>query len=159
MKQMWKRVLIVSGALMLTLALAAPAFADEPAQAGPAAAVDAVEDQGEGMTTGMKAIAVALAIGIAAGGGGLGILPGLLFRFLPGLFLGFLFGLRFLLGLGLRLLVRLVLCGRGGRGGFRRGGLVFRIRGGAEGRGEDQAEKARRHEEGGAGPEKAGGKA
>ncbi len=93
------------------------------------------------------------------GGGGLGILPGLLFRFLPGLFLGFLFGLRFLLGLGLRLLVRLVLCGRGGRGGFRRGGLVFRIRGGAEGRGEDQAEKARRHEEGGAGPEKAGGKA
>ena len=73
MKQMWKRVLIVSGALMLTLALAAPAFADEPAQAGPAAAVDAVEDQGEGMTTGMKAIAVALAIGIAAGGGGIGL--------------------------------------------------------------------------------------
>ncbi len=73
MKQMWKRVLIVSGALMLTLALAAPAFADEPAQAGPAAAVDAVEDQGEGMTTGMKAIAVALAIGIAAGGGGIGM--------------------------------------------------------------------------------------
>lgn len=73
MKQMWKRILIVSGALMLTLALAAPAFADEPAQAGPAAAVDAVEDQGEGMTTGMKAIAVALAIGIAAGGGGIGM--------------------------------------------------------------------------------------
>ena len=73
MKQMWKRVLILSGALMLTLALAAPAFADEPAQAGPAAAVDAVEDQGEGMTTGMKAIAVALAIGIAAGGGGIGM--------------------------------------------------------------------------------------
>ena len=73
MKQMWKRILIVSGALMLTLDLAAPAFADEPAQAGPAAAVDAVEDQGEGMTTGMKAIAVALAIGIAAGGGGIGM--------------------------------------------------------------------------------------
>ena len=73
MKHMWKRILIVSGALMLTLALAAPAFADEPAQAGPAAAVDAVEDQGEGMTTGMKAIAVALAIGIAAGGGGIGM--------------------------------------------------------------------------------------
>ena len=73
MKQMWKRILIVSGALMLTLALAAPAFADEPAQAGPAAAVDAVEDQGEGMTTGMKAIAVALAIGLAAGGGGIGM--------------------------------------------------------------------------------------
>ena len=69
MKQMWKRILIVSGALMLTLALAAPAFADEPAQAGPAAAVDAVEDQGEGMTTGMKAIAVALAIGSGIGMG------------------------------------------------------------------------------------------
>ena len=69
MKHMWKRILMVSGALMLALALAAPAFADEPAQTGPAAAVDAVEDQGEGMTTGMKAIAVALAIGIAAGGG------------------------------------------------------------------------------------------
>ena len=73
MKHMWKRILMVSGALMLALALAAPAFADEPAQTGPAAAVDAVEDQGEGMTTGMKAIAVALAIGIAAGGGGIGM--------------------------------------------------------------------------------------
>ena len=73
MKHMWKRILMVSGALMLALSLAAPAFADEPAQAGPAAAVDAVEDQGEGMTTGMKAIAVALAIGIAAGGGGIGM--------------------------------------------------------------------------------------
>ena len=73
MKHMWKRILMVSGALMLALALAAPAFADEPAQAGPAAAVDAVEDQGEGMTTGMKAIAVALAIGLAAGGGAIGM--------------------------------------------------------------------------------------
>ena len=73
MKHMWKRILMVSGALMLALSLAAPAFADEPAQAGPAAAVDAVEDQGEGMTTGMKAIAVALAIGLAAGGGGIGM--------------------------------------------------------------------------------------
>ena len=73
MKHMWKRILMVSSALMLALALAAPAFADEPAQAGPAAAVDAVEDQGEGMTTGMKAIAVALAIGLAAGGGGIGM--------------------------------------------------------------------------------------
>ena len=73
MKHMWKRILMVSSALMLALALAAPAFADEPAQAGPAAAVDAVEDQGEGMTTGMKAIAVALAIGIAAGGGAIGM--------------------------------------------------------------------------------------
>ena len=72
MKHMWKRILMVSGALMLALSLAAPAFADEPAQAGPAAAVDAVEDQGEGMTTGMKAIAVALAIGLAPGGGGIG---------------------------------------------------------------------------------------
>ena len=73
MKHMWKRILMVSSALMLALALAAPAFADEPAQAGPAAAVDAVEDQGEGMTTGMKAIAVALAIGLAAGGGAIGM--------------------------------------------------------------------------------------
>ncbi len=72
MKHMWKRILMVSGALMLALSLAAPAFADEPAQAGPAAAVDAVEDQGEGMTTGMKAIAVALAIG-PAGGVGIGM--------------------------------------------------------------------------------------
>jgi F-type H+-transporting ATPase subunit c len=73
MKQMWKRILIAGGALMLTLALAVPAFAAEPAQADPAAAVDVVEEQGEGLTTGMKAIAVALAIGIAAGGGGIGM--------------------------------------------------------------------------------------
>ena len=70
MKQMWKRILILSGALVLLLALAAPAFAAEPAQAEPAAA--SAEEDG-GMTTGMKAIAVALAIGIAAGGGGIGM--------------------------------------------------------------------------------------
>ena len=73
MKQMWKRILTVGGALMLTLALAGPTFAAEPLQTDPTAAVDAVEEKGEGLTTGMKAIAVALAIGIAAGGGGIGM--------------------------------------------------------------------------------------
>jgi len=64
MKQLLKRILVLSGALVLTLALALPAFADsEPAPEDAAAAVQ--EDGG----IGMKAIASSVAVGIAAAGG------------------------------------------------------------------------------------------
>ena len=71
MKQLIKRVLGLSGVLVLALALALPAFA-----AGtPADSADtetAVEAQADN-TIGLKSIAVGLAIGIAAGGGAIGM--------------------------------------------------------------------------------------
>jgi len=64
MKQLLKRILVLSGVLVLTLALALPAFADnEPAPEDGTAAVQ--EDDG----IGMKAIASSVAVGIAAAGG------------------------------------------------------------------------------------------
>ena len=69
MKQMLKRILILSGALVLALALAAPAFAAEaPAAEGEGAA--AVQQDN---TIGLKAVAAGLAVGIAAAGGGVGM--------------------------------------------------------------------------------------
>ena len=68
MKQMLKRILVLSGALVLMLALAAPAFAAE---------VPAAEDEStvvqQDNTIGMKAVAAGLAVGIAAAGGGVGM--------------------------------------------------------------------------------------
>ena len=66
MKHLWKRILILGGVLVLSLALAAPAFADASAPEGDTAAVS--ETQADN-TTGMKALAAAVAIGIAAAGG------------------------------------------------------------------------------------------
>ena len=69
MKQMWKRILILSGALVLALSMAAPAFAAEaPAADGESAA--AVQQDN---TIGLKAVAAGLAVGIAAAGGGVGM--------------------------------------------------------------------------------------
>lgn len=69
MKHLWKRILILSGVLVLSLALAAPALAaGEPAGGETAEAVEQADN-----TVGMKAVAVALAIGIAAAGGGVGM--------------------------------------------------------------------------------------
>ena len=65
MKHLWKRILILGGVLVLTLALAAPAFAAaEPARGEGTETVEQADN-----TTGMKAIAAAVAIGIAAAGG------------------------------------------------------------------------------------------
>lgn len=69
MKHLLKRILILGGVLVLSLALMAPALAAAPAGDEPSAAETQVVDN----TTGLKAIAVALAIGIAAGGGGIGM--------------------------------------------------------------------------------------
>ena len=68
MKQTLKRILILSGALVLALVLAAPAFAaGEPAADGGEAVVQ------EDSTIGLKAVASGLAVGIAAAGGGIGM--------------------------------------------------------------------------------------
>ena len=68
MKQMLKRILILSGVLILALALDAPAFAEgEPA----AGAEDAVVQ--EDNSIGLKAVAAGIAVGIAAAGGGVGM--------------------------------------------------------------------------------------
>ncbi len=64
MKQFMKRILILSGALVLALSLMVPAFAAEaPAADGEASLVQVNN------TIGFKAIAAGIAVGIAAAGG------------------------------------------------------------------------------------------
>ena len=64
MKQLMKRIFVLAGALVLTLSLAAPAFAAEaPAAGGETAAVQ------EDNTIGLKAVAAGIAVGRAAAGG------------------------------------------------------------------------------------------
>ena len=71
MNKLWKRFFVLAGALVLTLALALPAFAaDTPAQ--PADDTAAVEVQADN-TIGLKAVAAGLAVGIAAAGGAIGM--------------------------------------------------------------------------------------
>ncbi len=68
MKQLMKRILVLAGALVLTMSLAAPAFAaGEPGADGETAAVQ------EDSTLGMKAIAAGIAVGVAAAGGAVGM--------------------------------------------------------------------------------------
>ena len=71
MKHFLKKILVLGGVLVLSLALAAPVLAAPEAPAGdePAAVAESQADN----TVGLKSIAVALAIGIAAGGGGIGM--------------------------------------------------------------------------------------
>ena len=73
MKQMLKRILVLSGALVLALVLAAPAFAEapiEPADGNGSTTQTAVQQDN---TIGLKAVAAGLAVGIAAAGGGIGM--------------------------------------------------------------------------------------
>ena len=66
MKKLLTKILVLAGALVLTLSLAAPAMAaDAPAQGEDAAQSQAREDG----TVGLKAIAAGIAVGIAAAGG------------------------------------------------------------------------------------------
>ena len=69
MKKLLTKILVLAGALVLTLALAAPAFAaDTPAQGE-----DTAQSETEGGSTiGLKAIAAGIAVGIAAAGGAVG---------------------------------------------------------------------------------------
>ena len=71
MKHFLKKILVLGGVLVLSLALAAPVLAAPEAPAGdePAAVAESQTDN----TVGLKSIAVALAIGIAAGGIGMGL--------------------------------------------------------------------------------------
>jgi len=65
MNNLLKKITALAGALMLTLALAAPAFAAE----APDAAEPAAQAQEEGGSIGSKAIAAGLAVGLAATAG------------------------------------------------------------------------------------------
>ena len=70
MNQLLKKILVLAGAALLTLSLAAPAFAaDAPAANEPAAQAETQE----GSTVGLKAIAAGIAVGIAAAGGAVGM--------------------------------------------------------------------------------------
>ena len=70
MNKFWKKALALGGALLLTIALAAPAFAaDAPAASEPAAQAETQEDS----VVGLKAIAAGIAVGIAAAGGAVGM--------------------------------------------------------------------------------------
>ena len=70
MNKLLKKILVLAGVLVLTLSLAAPAFAaDAPDSAQPAAQSETQEDN----TIGLKAIAAGIAVGIAAAGGAVGM--------------------------------------------------------------------------------------
>ena len=65
--------------LMLTFAVAMPAFAAgpdaQPAETAASQSAEAAQAEAEGMTTAGKAIACAVAVGIAAAGGAVGTSP------------------------------------------------------------------------------------
>ena len=69
MNRLMKKLLTLTGALLLLLALAAPAYAATAPEDGQNAAQ---EETGES-STGMKALAAGLAVGIAAAGGAVGM--------------------------------------------------------------------------------------
>lgn len=68
MNKLLKRIVILASALLLVMALAAPAFA-----AAPASGESAGQEESADNTTGLKAIAAGIAIGIAAAGGAVGM--------------------------------------------------------------------------------------
>ena len=67
MNHLMKKVFALAGALILTLALTAPAWAAAPEEAHPAG------EQTEESSLGLKAVAAGIAIGIAAAGGAVGM--------------------------------------------------------------------------------------
>ncbi|MCI8303545.1 MAG: ATP synthase F0 subunit C [Lawsonibacter sp.] len=71
MNKLLKKACALGALLLLTVALAVPAFADGEAPADGAPAV--TETQEEGSAVGMKSLAAGLAIGIAAAGGAVGM--------------------------------------------------------------------------------------
>ena len=77
MNKLLKKILVLAGVLVVVLSLTAPAFADSPDGAEPAAQAE-TEVQGEDNTIGLKAVAAGIAVGIAAAGGavGMGIVAG-----------------------------------------------------------------------------------
>ena len=82
MNKLLKRIFVLAWALVLTLALAAPAFAaDDPAESAPPMPVTSVQPVGledgavqkEDGGIGLKAIAAGIAVGVAAAGGAVGM--------------------------------------------------------------------------------------
>ena len=74
MNKLLKKILVLIGVLVIILSLAAPAFAEGPDDAEPAAQAENQEED----SIGLKAVAAGLAVGIAAAGGavGMGIVAG-----------------------------------------------------------------------------------
>ena len=70
MNKLLKKILVLAGVLVIVLSLAAPAFADSPDGAEPAAQAEVQEEDN---TIGLKAIAAGIAVGIAAAGGAIGM--------------------------------------------------------------------------------------
>ena len=68
MNQLLKKIVALAGVMLLTLALAAPAFAAD-APGAPEPAAETQEDD----SIGLKAVAAGLAVGLAAAGGGIGM--------------------------------------------------------------------------------------
>ena len=68
MNKLLKKILVLTGALLLVMALAAPAFA-----AAPETGEGAAQEETAGGTIGLKAIAAGIAIGVAAGGAAVGM--------------------------------------------------------------------------------------
>lgn len=70
MNKLLKKILVLAGAMVLALSLAAPAFAaDAPANTEGAAQAETQQDS----TVGLKAIAAGIAVGVAAAGGAVGM--------------------------------------------------------------------------------------
>ena len=70
MNKLLKKIIALASVMLLTLALAAPAFAaDAPVEGEPAAQSETPQDN----TIGFKAIAAGLAVGLAAAGGAVGM--------------------------------------------------------------------------------------
>ncbi len=70
MNELLKKILVLAGAMVLMLSLAAPAFAAAAPEDGQPAAQTQEE---EGSTIGLKAVAAGIAIGLAAAGGAVGM--------------------------------------------------------------------------------------
>ena len=70
MNKLLKKILVLAGAMVLALSLAAPAFAaGAPSDGEPAAQAETEE----GSAIGLKAIAAGIAVGVAAAGGAVGM--------------------------------------------------------------------------------------
>ena len=69
MKQLLKRIFVLTGVLVLTLALALPSFAADAAVPEDGTAITETKDN----TIGLKAIAAGIAVGSAAAGGAVGM--------------------------------------------------------------------------------------
>ena len=69
MNKLLKKILMLACVLVVVLSLTAPAFADSPDSAEPAAQAETQEDN----SIGLKAVAAGIAVGIAAAGGAVGM--------------------------------------------------------------------------------------